>query len=58
MSQKFAGGLQSLGLKRNTAIIYMPMIPQAAYAMLACARLELRILWFSEDLHLTNWQLE
>ena len=37
---KFAGGLQSLGLKKgDTAIIYMPMIPQAAYAMLACARL-------------------
>ena len=25
--------------KGDTAIIYMPMIPQAAYAMLACARL-------------------
>lgn len=37
---KFAGGLKSLGLKKgDTAIIYMPMIPQAAYAMLACARL-------------------
>lgn len=37
---KLAGGLQSLGLKKgDTAIIYMPMIPQAAYAMLACARL-------------------
>ncbi len=37
---KFAGGLQSLGLtKGDTAIIYMPMIPQAIYAMLACARL-------------------
>ena len=33
---KLAGGLQSLGLKKgDTAIIYMPMIPQAAYAMLA-----------------------
>lgn len=37
---KLAGGLQSLGLKKgHTAIIYMPMIPQAVYAMLACARL-------------------
>ena len=37
---KLAGGLQKLGLtKGDTAIIYMPMIPQAAYAMLACARL-------------------
>ncbi|MEZ4875003.1 MAG: AMP-binding protein [Flavobacteriaceae bacterium] len=37
---KLAGGLHSLGLKKgDTAIIYMPMIPQAVYAMLACARL-------------------
>ncbi len=37
---KLAGGLQKLGLKKgDTAIIYMPMIPQAAFAMLACARL-------------------
>ncbi|GGG43017.1 propionyl-CoA synthetase [Croceivirga lutea] len=37
---KLAGGLISLGLKKgDTAIIYMPMIPQAIYAMLACARI-------------------
>lgn len=37
---KLAGGLISLGLsKGNTAVIYMPMIPQAAFAMLACARI-------------------
>lgn len=37
---KLAGGLRDLGLKKgDTAIIYMPMIPQAAYAMLACARI-------------------
>ncbi|MGY0392235.1 acetate--CoA ligase [Bizionia sp. KMM 8389] len=37
---KLAGGLQSLGLKKgDTCIIYMPMIPQAIYAMLACARI-------------------
>jgi len=37
---KLAGGLKSLGLKKgNTAVIYMPMIPQAVFAMLACARL-------------------
>ena len=37
---KLAGGMLSLGLKKgNTAIIYMPMIPQAAFAMLACARI-------------------
>jgi propionyl-CoA synthetase len=39
---KLAGGLESLGLvKGDTVIIYMPMIPQALYAMLACARLGL-----------------
>ncbi|WP_040249436.1 AMP-binding protein [Psychroserpens mesophilus] len=37
---KLAGGLQSMGLKTgDVCIIYMPMIPQALYAMLACARL-------------------
>jgi propionyl-CoA synthetase len=37
---KLAGGMLSLGLKKgDTAIIYMPMIPQTAFAMLACARI-------------------
>ena len=37
---KLAGGLQALGLKKgDTCIIYMPMIPQALYAMLACVRI-------------------
>ncbi|SHI39835.1 propionyl-CoA synthetase [Mesonia phycicola] len=37
---KLAGGLQSLGLQKgDTTIIYMPMIPQAIYAILACARI-------------------
>ncbi|WP_305880316.1 acetate--CoA ligase [Flavobacterium cerinum] len=37
---KLAGGLTSLGItKGDTAVIYMPMIPQVAFAMLACARL-------------------
>jgi propionyl-CoA synthetase len=37
---KLAGGLVSLGLEKgDTAVIYMPMIPQAAFAMLACARI-------------------
>ena len=37
---KLAGGLQSLGLEKgDTCIIYMPMIPQAIYAMLACVRI-------------------
>ena len=36
----FAGGLSTLGVsKGDRVIIYMPMIPQAAIAMLACARL-------------------
>lgn len=35
-----AGALQSIGVtKGDTVIIYMPMILEAAYAMLACARL-------------------
>jgi propionyl-CoA synthetase len=38
--EQLAGGIQSLGLEKgDTAIIYMPMIPQAVFAMLACARL-------------------
>ena len=37
---KLAGGLISLGLKKgDTAVIYMPMIPQTLFAMLACARI-------------------
>ncbi|MEN8200795.1 MAG: propionyl-CoA synthetase, partial [Thermodesulfobacteriota bacterium] len=37
---RFAGGLKSQGVvKGDTVIIYMPMIPEAAVAMLACARL-------------------
>lgn len=37
---RLAGGLTSLGLKKgHTAVIYMPMIPQAAFAILACARI-------------------
>jgi propionyl-CoA synthetase len=35
-----AGALRDLGVKKgDTVIIYMPMIPQAVVAMLACARL-------------------
>lgn len=37
---RLAGGMVSLGLEKgDTAVIYMPMIPQAAFAMLACARI-------------------
>jgi propionyl-CoA synthetase len=37
---RFAGALKGLGVgKGDTVILYMPMVPQAAIAMLACARL-------------------
>ncbi len=37
---RFAGVLQGLGVgKGDTVIVYMPMVPQAVVAMLACARL-------------------
>jgi propionyl-CoA synthetase len=37
---RFAGVLKTLGVtKGDTVIIYMPMIPQAVVAMLACARI-------------------
>jgi propionyl-CoA synthetase len=37
---RFAGVLRGLGVTQgDTVVIYMPMVPQAAIAMLACARL-------------------
>ena len=37
---KFAGALRALGVtKGDCVVIYMPMVPEAAIAMLACARL-------------------
>ncbi len=37
---RFANGLKSLGVRRGDVVtIYMPMIPEAAVAMLACARI-------------------
>ena len=37
---QIAGALKSLGVtKGDTVVVYMPMIPEAAMAMLACARL-------------------
>ena len=37
---RFANGLKSLGAKKGDRItVYMPMIPEAAIAMLACARI-------------------
>jgi acetyl-CoA synthetase len=38
--QRFANVLKSRGVKRGDRVtIYMPMIPETAYAMLACARI-------------------
>ncbi len=37
---KLANALKKLGVKKGDVVaIYMPMVPQAAYAMLACARI-------------------
>jgi len=37
---RFANGLKDLGVAKGTRVtIYMPMVPEAAVAMLACARL-------------------
>ena len=37
---RFAGALKTRGVKKGDRVtIYMPMIPEAAYAMLACARI-------------------
>jgi acetyl-CoA synthetase len=37
---KIANGLRALGVKKGDRVaIYMPMVPQAAYAMLACTRI-------------------
>jgi propionyl-CoA synthetase len=40
LTSRFAGALKGLGVEKgDTVIIYMPMVPEAAIAMLACARL-------------------
>ena len=37
---KLANGLKSIGVKKGDRVcIYMPMIPEAAYSMLACMRI-------------------
>ncbi|HQV90995.1 MAG TPA: propionyl-CoA synthetase [Phycicoccus sp.] len=37
---RFAGGLRDLGVEKgDRVVIYMPMVPEAVIAMLACARL-------------------
>tara|TARA_R110002073_G_scaffold289878_5_gene454782 strand:+ start:1503 stop:3449 length:1947 start_codon:yes stop_codon:yes gene_type:complete len=38
--RRFANSLKAIGVKKGDRVtIYMPMIPEAAYAMLACARI-------------------
>jgi propionyl-CoA synthetase len=40
VTARFAGALRSIGIERgDRVILYMPMIPEAAIAMLACARI-------------------
>ncbi len=47
----FAGVLAEHGVKKgDRVIVYMPMVPEAAIAMLACARLGRCTLSFSADL--------
>ena len=37
---QLANGLKSIGVKKGDRVtIYLPMIPEAAYAMLACSRI-------------------
>lgn len=37
---RFAAGLMDLGVRTgDSVVIYMPMVPEAAIAMLACARI-------------------
>ncbi len=37
---RLAGALRSIGVERgDTVVVYMPMVPEAVFAMLACARL-------------------
>ncbi len=37
---RLAGALRSLGVDRgDTVVVYMPMVPEAVFAMLACARI-------------------
>jgi len=40
LTARFAGGLEALGVTRgDTVLIYLPMVPEAVVAMLACARI-------------------
>ena len=54
---RFAGVLKELGVgKGDTVVIYMPMVPQAVIAMLACARLGAVHSVVFGGLHPMNWQ--
>ena len=47
---KFANVLKSKGIKKGDRVaIYMPMVPELAVAMLACARIGQYIRWFLAD---------
>ena len=54
---RFAGALAARGVgKGDRVIIYMPMIPEAVIAMLACARIGAIHSVVSEVLPRVNWQ--
>ena len=56
---KFANGLKSLGVKKGDRVtIYLPMIPEAAYAMLAVQELVQFTLLFLVDLLPTLSEIE
>ena len=54
---RFAGVLRDLGVEKgDRVLVYMPMIPEAAIAMLATARLGASIRWCSVALRPMSWQ--
>ena len=57
---KFSNALREKGIKKgDRVIIYMPMVPEAAIAMLACAReLVLFTQWFLQVFHLLHLLIE
>lgn len=53
---KLAGALAAQDVQKgDRVLIYMPTIPEAAMAMLACARLGQFIRWFLVDLRQKSW---
>jgi propionyl-CoA synthetase len=54
--QRTAASLLELGVgKGDRVLIYMPMIPEAAFAMLACARIGRCIAWCSAVSPAARW---